>query len=186
MKRHHDAVRLDVAAFVADGAMLEGSWSGALLERLADSQSPPADAPLAAVRWQAQGRRVPVPGAEAESWLHLRAETTVWLVCQRCLQPMAEALAVDRSFRFVRSEAEAEALDAELDDDVLALSRSFDLRALVEDELLLALPLVPRHGTCPQPLPVGEAAAEPVLPAAEAAPHPFAALAALKKPAGAA
>ena len=29
-----------------------------------------------------------------------------------------------------------------------------DLRELVEDELLLGLPLVPRHEDCPQPLPV--------------------------------
>jgi uncharacterized protein len=31
--------------------------------------------------------------------------------------------------------------------------RGLDLTALVEDELILALPLVPRHETCPQPLP---------------------------------
>ena len=32
---------------------------------------------------------------------------------------------------------------------MLALSRSFDLVELVEDELLMELPLAPRHETCP-------------------------------------
>jgi uncharacterized protein len=33
---------------------------------------------------------------------------------------------------------------------VLALSRSFDLVELVEDELLMELPLAPRHEICPE------------------------------------
>jgi uncharacterized protein len=36
---------------------------------------------------------------------------------------------------------------------VLALEPALDLKELVEDELLLALPLVPRHEVCPEPLP---------------------------------
>ncbi len=39
------------------------------------------------------------------------------------------------------------------------IPRSFDLVELIEDELLLALPLVPRHEMCTQPL---ESAADPV------------------------
>ena len=58
---------------------------------------------------------------------------------------------------------------------MLALEPALDLQSLVEDELLLALPLVPRHEVCPEPLPL-----EPE-PAAPAAAHPFAALAALKR-----
>ncbi len=45
-----------------------------------------------------------------------------------------------RSFRFVADEATAEALDEECDEDLLALSREFDLRELIEDELLMACP----------------------------------------------
>jgi uncharacterized protein len=61
---------------------------------------------------------------------------------------------------------------------VLALSKNLDLRELIEDELLLALPLVPRHEDCPQPLRVGHAPD----PEPDARPNPFAALGALKKP----
>jgi uncharacterized protein len=60
--------------------------------------------------------------------------------CQRCLTPVDVPLDVERSFRFVADEATAEALDDECDEDLLALSREFDLRELIEDELLMACP----------------------------------------------
>ena len=59
--------------------------------------------------------------------------------------PVDVPLDVERSFRFVADEATAEALDEECDEDLLALGREFDLRELIEDELLMALPVVPRH-----------------------------------------
>jgi uncharacterized protein len=180
MKRQHDALRLDVAAFAADGGRLSGRWLGATLSRLADSQSPPQDVALGEVAWSVQGERRPVAGGESELWLALQAQTVVWMSCQRCLQPFEVPLTLDQRLRFVRGEAEAEALDAELEDDVLALSRSLDLRELVEDELLLALPLVPRHERCPQPLPM---AAEAELPAegdGAGRANPFAVLQVLK------
>ena len=150
----HDPLRLDVAAFAADGGTIEGDWPGPSLERLADLQVPPQDVGQADVHWRAQGERRTKAGSEAELWLTLSVQAPVWLTCQRCLQPMAVDLALDRRLRFVHGESQAEALDAESDDDVLALPRWLDLRELVEDELLLGLPLVPRHETCPQPLPV--------------------------------
>lgn len=150
----HDPLRLDVAAFASDGGLLDGRWPGASLERLADLQVPPQDQGPADVAWQVQGERKLRPGSEAELWLGLSAQARVWLTCQRCLQPMAVDLALQRRLRFVHGESQAAALDADSDDDVLALSRSLDLRELVEDELLLGLPLVPRHDCCPQPLPV--------------------------------
>jgi uncharacterized protein len=184
MKRLHDAQRLDVAAFISDGATLDGIWHGASLERLADLQAPPQDTPLTDIAWQARGERIPVAGGESELWLDLRAQARVWLTCQRCLQPFGEPLAIDRRIRFVQGEARAETLDAEIDDDVLALSKALDLRSLIEDELLLALPIVPRHdGACPQPL----SFAADEAPAPDDAPervHPFAALQQLKSKSG--
>ena len=179
MKRPHDALRLDVAAFIGGAEPLAGTWSGASLQRLAGLQTPPQDTPLPDVPWQAQGERLAVTGTEAQLWLGLQAQATVWLTCQRCLQPFAVPLHIDQRIRFVRGEAEAEALDAEIEDDVLALSKSLNLRDLVEDELLLALPIVPRHDACPQPLPVplGSDAVPDDVP--ERA-HPFAALQRLK------
>ena len=150
----HDPLRLDMAAFAAEAAGLAGHWPGADLGRLAESQSPPQDGALADVAWQAQGERRTLPAGEPEIWLALQATAPVWLTCQRCLQPLALTMTLDRRLRFVVGESQAETMDAELEDDVLALPRWLDLRELVEDELLLALPLVPRHDSCPQPLPV--------------------------------
>ena len=179
MKRPHDALRLDVSAFIADAETLAGSWPGASLQRLCELQTPPQDAPPPDVAWQAQGERLAVTGGEPELWLVLQAQAPVWLTCQRCLQPFAVPLALDRRIRFVRGEAQAEALDAEIEDDVLALSKSLDLRELIEDELLLALPIVPRHAACPQPLPVA-LGSEPAPDDPPERPNPFAALQRLK------
>ena len=88
------------------------------------------------------------------------------------------ALQVSRNFLFVHGEDAAAQLDTDTEDDVLAITRALDLRELIEDELLLAMPIVPRHEVCPEPLvPAANAAAEPV----EDKPNPFAALAGLKR-----
>ena len=115
-------------------------------------------------------------GDAPQLWLHVAAQATLNLECQRCLQPVAVPLDVSRSFRFVHGEATAAELDADSEDDVLALTRALDLHELVEDELILALPLVPRHEVCTQPLAAPGGDPEPV----EERPNPFAALAALK------
>lgn len=175
-----DPARLDIAAFIAEGTELRGDWPAAELSRLDASQSPPQDTMPSALSWRAQGERVAVAGAEPEQWLHLSAHGDVWLTCQRCLQPFQQSLAVDAKVRFVRDEAQAEALDAELEEDVLALPRWLDLRTLIEDELLLALPLVPRHERCPEPLPTGSSDRAEDEDQANERPNPFAVLQALK------
>jgi uncharacterized protein len=130
------------------------------------------------MRGEARARRNAAP----EVWLHLEGEATLNLVCQRCLAPVAEHLVAGRSFLFVESEARAEELDAEMEDDVLALTRRLDVHELLEDELLLAIPLVPRHADCAMPaVPAVRGAAAEASPDDGAAPeHPFAALRALR------
>lgn len=176
--RLRDPLRLDVEALAKEAGRLEGRWPLRGFERLVESAH--ADArPLEAdeVVWEAVGELRPVRVGAPEIWLHVGAEAMVSLECQRCLQPVAVPLAVQRSFRFVPDEATAAQIDADSEDDVLVLTRALDLHELVEDELILALPLVPRHDVCPQPL---EAPADGEDVPAER-PNPFAALAALKR-----
>ena len=168
-----------MAAAAAAAATLEGHWPLAGFARLTDG-TPAGEAPGGELHWSVRGQRRPVPGGEDEIWLHLGARARVWRECQRCLLPVALDLEVARPLRFVATEEQAAALDAESEDDVLALSRRLDLQELVEDELLLALPLVPMHTTCPQPPTLQFDAAE-VQAEAEPAPRPFAALARLKR-----
>ncbi len=172
----HSPHAVDVAVLCREALSLQGHWSLAAMPRLVSSL---AAIPVDAVApWQAQASLKPVTGGAPEMWLHLHATATVPLQCQRCLQDMTQALAVDRRIRFVRSEAEAARLDEESEDDVMALQPRLDLQALFEDELILSLPLVPRHDTCPRPLLVPPSAEDAAV--VDAAPHPFAALAALK------
>jgi uncharacterized protein len=176
-----DPHRLDMRSFARDGGALSGELALAGLARLASScEAALADEPLPAVSWSARGELREPAGGRSQMWLHLQANARVRLQCQRCLLPMHEALSAQRSFLFVNDEAEAARLDEEMEDDVLVLARSLDLAELIEDELILALPLVPRHASCAPPL--GAAAAE-ALPE-EKRPNPFAALAALRRPPG--
>lgn len=177
MKDRFDPRAIELLSWCRSGATLQGDWPQAGMERLAGSLAAVApDAP--AVHWSASGQLLAVAGGEAEVWLHLTASTSVQLQCQRCLQNMTQELQIDRRFRFVRGEAAAARLDEASEDDVLELPPRLDLQALTEDELILALPLVPRHERCPLPLPLREAAD---VPAAAPAPKPFAALAALRR-----
>ncbi len=184
--RSFDPRRLDLPLFCRQAALLQGDWPQAGFTRLQDSLHPlPGDRLPPPVHWQAQGEQRPVTGGEPELWLHLRAETEVVLQCQRCLQPSTEALALDRRLRFVRGEDEAARLDEDSEDDVLALQPRTDLHELLEDELILALPLVPMHAHCPQPLvvePEPLAAAAATSGPGQERPHPFAALGALRRP----
>jgi len=176
-KRTHDPRSLDVAAACAAGVALSGHWPLSAFVRLtAGEASAAAGEP---VTWSARLEQRPVHGAGPERRLHLQAAAQLRRECQRCLKPVTLALTIDRILRFVDDEATAATLDADSEEDVLVASRQFDLQALVEDELLLDMPLVPMHGTCPSPL------AEPVedMPAEPEA-HPFAALAALKRSKG--
>jgi len=180
-ERVFDPRKLDVAAFARDAASLHGEWPATSLQRLAEAaaaESPASQWP--AVTWSVEGETREVRG-QAQAWLHLKIGASVQLTCQRCLKAVGETLALERSIRFVKDENEAAELDVDSEEDVLALQRHLDLAELIEDELLLALPLVPRHETCPQPLPV-PAEDDEVLE--EKRPNPFAALAALKKGSG--
>lgn len=65
--------------------------------------------------------------------------------CQRCMRPME--LAVDSTTRVALISAEAEAAEVPEElEPVLAPSGSLSAGELVEEELLLALPIVPLHG----------------------------------------
>ncbi|WP_374587296.1 YceD family protein [Ideonella dechloratans] len=170
-----DPRKLDLARSARDADHLQGEWPLASLPRLAEVDV--ADALAPPVQWSAQAELRPVLGGEGEIWLHLQAHAEVAMPCQRCLSPVRLPVSVDRWIRFVADEAQAEALDADSEDDVLALPRWLNLAELIEDELLLALPIVPRHDACPAPLPVRE---EPLEAEGEARPNPFAVLAQLK------
>ena len=76
--------------------------------------------------------------------LHVGADVEVTLICQRCLQPMQVLLEGESQVALVENLAQADALPEDVE-PVWVESRKVDLREVVEEELLLALPLVPMH-----------------------------------------
>jgi uncharacterized protein len=79
--------------------------------------------------------------------LRLKIHGRLALQCQRCLQGLEHALAVDTALRLVPQAAlDAEQSDDPDEPDCIAASVNLDLAALIEDEILLSLPAYPRHG----------------------------------------
>ena len=148
MKPFGDPRRLDIRAFARAHGVCEQTDPLAEHARLAAEAVVSADQQT--VVWHARGEERTPPGQSTQTWLHVQADASVPLTCQRCLEPVDVALTVDRWFRFVADEATAEREDEESEEDLLVFDKTFDLPALVEDELLMELPLVPRHDTCPR------------------------------------
>jgi uncharacterized protein len=130
------------------------------------------------VGWAVRGALQTDAQGQPQPWLFLNVSTSLPLNCQRCLGPVDVPVQIERAFRFVETEAQAEQEDDESPEDVLVASREFDLAALIEDEVLMDLPVVPRHDTCP--LPVKLTAVDPDFEEPSAKPSPFAVLAGLK------
>jgi uncharacterized protein len=84
--------------------------------------------------------------------LTLGVAGTVKLVCQRCLQPFAYEIDSSTMLVLGKDDDDADQIEEILDDesiDVIVGNRQCDLRDLIEDEALLALPQVPKHEVCP-------------------------------------
>ena len=178
MSSPHHASRLNIPAFAAEGEPLVSTTLLQNMERLAhESIGVEADLPI---NWQAIGELRPGAGTEADVWLHLTASASIPLTCQRCMTAVDSPIKVDQWYRFVATEEIAMAEDDESEEDLLVMAPQFDLLAVLEDELIMALPVVPMHEVCPvtPQMQTGE------LQAAESVekPNPFAVLAQLKRP----
>lgn len=80
-------------------------------------------------------------------------KATLWLQCQRCLEPFPFPVHSTIALAVVKGLDEAERLP-EVYDPVLIDDKPLRPQLLLEDELLLALPVVPRHadGMCQPPI----------------------------------
>lgn len=177
MKQESAPTRLDLKTLAQSGGTIAGIDMLSKYERLSqEARGLAADAPL---EWSAIGEIASAHTGESQVWLHMTARVTVPLVCQRCMGPLDVALDVKPSFRFVATEEIALVQDEDADEDVLVFARDFNLAALIEDELLMALPLIPRHEVCPTPVRLSAADADFDQKSSEKT-NPFSALAALQ------
>ncbi len=167
--------RLDVKAQALHNAQMAGADPLSNYERLAaDLQELPPDLML---NWSARFTTRTGATGGIEPWLALQVATCFPLVCQRCMGALSLPVAIEREFRFVASEAIAEEQDDDCEEDLLVQAREFDLASLIEDELLMAVPLIPRHETCPGAVPMSAVDAD--FEAANVKPNPFAGLSGL-------
>lgn len=130
----------ELADLVARGATLDFSIPVSSLTRLA-ALAPPATA-VGKVRLNA-GFTFQA-GAEGYRQLHLVVTGTVPLVCQRCLGSLDLPVGMDVLLTLVRDDQEAGVL-ADPFDTVLLADGDLVPEQVVEDEVLAALPLAPKH-----------------------------------------
>ncbi|MFO1434345.1 MAG: YceD family protein [Candidatus Competibacteraceae bacterium] len=131
-----DLDRFDPWKLAATGGHFQGKIAPGCLPRLNSLLAAPADPVSIAVEAGVD--------AQAIAFLKGRLETTVSLICQRCLGPLELPLTVPFRLGLAYDERQAENLPEEYD-PLLVSAEGVTLAELTEDELILALPLVPMH-----------------------------------------
>lgn len=89
---------------------------------------------------------------DKRSYVQIEMSGAVWLVCQRCLEPVEHLIRHVALFQLWPQDLALP--DDELAEDgydALSAGNELDLVQLVEDELLLGLPISPRHANCVTP-----------------------------------
>ena len=151
---------IDGLAFARNAAVLKGRLGMESLRRLA--QSGCSGSVLDFVLTGEINER-------GEPRLKLAVDGSVRLECQRCLGSLDFPVHLEAQLEFASIEAEITAADDDI--ERVVASREMSVAALVEDEVLLALPMVPKHEQCSAAAGSG----------ADAEPSAFQALAALRK-----
>ena len=181
MKNDFVPVHLNVDTFARTAGKLVGDERLARFDRLLEETlGLGAETP---VSYSVRGEVLHEGAAGEKIWLHLAAQVVLPLTCQRCMGPVDMPMLVERSFRFVATEELAAEQDEESEEDVLVTRRDFNLLELIEDELLMALPVVPKHDVCPESVKMQVADVDFVDESVEK-PNPFAVLEQLKKKSG--
>jgi len=159
---------VDSLRFAADGGRLSGKLALSRLPRLFDALTTREGW----LECELSGERVEDAGGATRSVLHLKVAGPLDLRCQRCLAEVRFDCAIDSRLLLVPEGDDWPEDEMDSDEyDALPARKELSVRELVEEEVLLALPIVPRHADC---LPPGGMEQE-------SGPSPFAALAKLKK-----
>lgn len=96
--------------------------------------------------WEVKTHFEDSPGSEPHQIMNLGLKGRIHLICQRCLQDCAVDLEENRRFVLVATEEEADAYPLEDEEqEPLVASQQFNLLETIEDEVLLSLPLIPKH-----------------------------------------
>jgi len=134
----------DPDRFARKGQKKAGRAALCELERLADLLAETRGE----VEWSIEG----VQGADGRPLLRLDIRAVPVLICQRCLGPLEHAVERASLLRPVEVGTPIDQEELENDEfDTIEVGAGLDVLELVEDEILLALPIVPRHEQCGSP-----------------------------------
>ena len=126
---------VDFLKQVERNILIEGAWPVAKLERLADALCNNQGEVTARLKF---GTSAGTPCLDGAVWAELEMR------CERCLDPVKQLIKSDFRFGLITSEDEADLLPKEFEPFLVSDSEQ-SLLVLVEDELLLSLPIVARH-----------------------------------------
>ena len=159
-------ILIDPLAFARDGASLEGERTIAAMDvRVHEVLATTAGAARYTVSGFTDRLRRPS--------LRYRVEADVEVNCQRCLAAIPQTLVSEGVITLSVSEEKLNAaVDADDELDAILAEETFDVTALIEDEIIMGLPLSAKHDDC---------GTEHLERAKADKPNPFAVLATLKK-----
>jgi uncharacterized protein len=159
---------VDPARFAREESHLTGTLTLAQLPRLADVLFDPAGS----VSYEVEGYTT----GNGEPALHIALVADLALRCQRCLERLPLHLDVGRDLVLVANASAVDSGDDE-DDDIDTIPRvaALDLLELIEEEMVLSLPMAPRH-------PDDGCTAQPMVSEVGKSASPFSALAGLNLP----
>jgi uncharacterized protein len=96
--------------------------------------------------WEIQTHFEDAPGSEPLQTMDLCLKGRIHLICQRCSQDCDIDLEEKRRFVLLATEQEADDYPFEDEErEALVASQYFNLLEMIEDEVLLSLPLIPKH-----------------------------------------
>lgn len=132
---------IDGLEFARAGCSLLRVWSASDFPRLRDL----LHSGSGSIACEVEG----VPDVQGRPALRLRLSGELQLTCQRCLGALDFPVRLEATLLLAQTqdEIDAEPFDAEGPEWIVA-HREMQVHLLVEDELLLALPLAPRHERC--------------------------------------
>jgi uncharacterized protein len=127
--------------FARTGSKLQGAWPVADFARLRDALRSDAGA----LRYELRG----VPQENGHPALRLKVDGALQLSCQRCLGALEYPLRIEVLLRLAATQAEVDAEPIEAEGpELIVAGREMPVHDLVEDELLLAIPIAPHHESC--------------------------------------
>lgn len=129
---------MDPLDFARNAGVLRGKMSVSCFERLRDYLTDDHGELKYSVTGVHEANSAPV--------LQIRVQGLMSVRCQRCLGRIAYGLDLHTDLLLAKDKSELARFDADASVDCILATPELDIIALIEDEIILSLPVSPRHG----------------------------------------